>query len=152
MDTVEELNGTYFYAGRSNLTAAELFFMVFIFNTRDQFGIKDIASIYALYAGINDQSTRTKPRDAIEGTSRLSKGVRRVFGNRMFPFGLRMPTWIGGYTPWTVQRRMVRKIGTWVGRTIPLIGEVILATDVWQITYHSVTEYNAIARGKDKIW
>lgn len=25
MDTVEELNGTYFYAGRSNLTASELF-------------------------------------------------------------------------------------------------------------------------------
>lgn len=24
MDTVEELNGTYFYAGKSNLTAAEL--------------------------------------------------------------------------------------------------------------------------------
>ncbi len=26
MDTVEELNGTYFYAGKLNLTAAELFF------------------------------------------------------------------------------------------------------------------------------
>ncbi len=25
MDTVEEVNGTYFYAGRSNLTATELF-------------------------------------------------------------------------------------------------------------------------------
>jgi len=28
MDTTEELNGTYFYAGRSNLTASGLFFMV----------------------------------------------------------------------------------------------------------------------------
>lgn len=57
MDTVEELNGTYFYAGRSNLTASELFFMVFVFNTADQFGIKDIAAVYALYAGMNDQTT-----------------------------------------------------------------------------------------------
>ncbi len=54
MDTVEELNGTYFYAGRSNLTASELFFMVFVFNTADQFGIKDVAAVYALYAGMND--------------------------------------------------------------------------------------------------
>ncbi|KAF0656022.1 hypothetical protein L244_05660, partial [Salmonella enterica subsp. enterica serovar Worthington str. BCH-3194] len=29
MDTVEELNRTYFYAGKSNLTAAELLFMIF---------------------------------------------------------------------------------------------------------------------------
>lgn len=152
MDTVEELNGTYFYAGRSNLTASELFFMVFVFNTADQFGIKDIAAVYALYAGMNDQTTRAKPGTAIPGTSRLSKGVRRVFGNRMFPFGLKMPTWIGGYTPWTVKRRMVRKIGTWVGRTIPLIGEVILVADVSQIIYNSITEYNTIARGDDKLW
>ncbi|WP_267371642.1 MULTISPECIES: STM2901 family protein [unclassified Pantoea] len=152
MDTVEEVNGTYFYAGRSNLTATELFFMVFVFNTADQFGIKDIAAVYALYAGMNDQTTRTKPGTAIPGTSRLSKGVRRVFGNRMFPFGLEMPTWIGGYTPWTVKRRMVRKIGTWVGRTIPLSGEVILVADMSQIIYYSITEYNTIARGDDKLW
>jgi len=152
MDTVEGLNGTYFYAGRSNLTASELFFMVFVFNTADQFGIKDIAAVYALYAGMNDQTTRTKPGKAIPGTSRLSKGVRRVSGNRMFPFGLKMPTWIGGYTPWTVKRRMVRKIGTWVGRTIPLLGEVILVADMSQIIYYSITEYNTLARGDDKLW
>ena len=152
MDTVEELNGTYFYAGKSNLTASELFFMVFIFNTADQFGVKDIAAIYALYAGMNDQETRAKPETALKGTSRLSKGVRNVFGNRMFPFGLKMPTWIGGYTPWTVKRRMVRRVGTWVGRTIPLVGEVVLLADVSQIAYNSVKEYNTIARGNDKLW
>lgn len=30
MDTVEELNGTYFYAGKSNLNAAQLLFMIFL--------------------------------------------------------------------------------------------------------------------------
>ena len=34
MDTVEELNGTYFYAGKFNLTAAELFFLWCLFSTR----------------------------------------------------------------------------------------------------------------------
>jgi hypothetical protein len=152
MDTVEELNGTYFYAGHSNLTATELFFMVFIFNTADQFGVQDIAAVYGLYLGLNDQATRAKPEMALKGTSKLSKAMRKTFGNRMFPRGIKMPTWIGGYTPWTVKRRMVRKIGTFVGRTIPLLGEVIILADVSEITYKSVKEYNAIARGNDKIW
>ncbi len=29
MDTVEELNNTYFYAGRPNLTASQLLFVIF---------------------------------------------------------------------------------------------------------------------------
>ncbi len=70
----------------------------------------------------------------------------------MFPFGIKLPTWIGGYTPWTVKRKMVRKIGTFVGRTIPLIGEVILLGDVFKITYSAIRDYNRIVRGGDKIW
>lgn len=152
MDTVEELNGTYFYAGRSNLTASELLFMIFTIKTADQFGIKDIAAVVALYSGANNQTTRPKPIDAIPGTSRISKGVRGLLKNRMFPFGVRLPTWIGGYTPWTVKMKMVRKVSTFIGRTIPLVGEVILVVDVSEITYCSVRDYNAIARGHDKIW
>lgn len=152
MDTVEELNGTYFYAGRSNLSATELFFMVFVMNTANHFGFDDIAAVVALYSGVNNQSTRAKPIDALPGTSRVSKGVRRLIKNTMFPFGIRMPTWIGGYTPWTAKRKMVRKVSTFVGRTIPLIGEVILIADVSQIAYCSVRDYNTIARGHDKIW
>lgn len=152
MDTVEELNGTYFYAGKANLTASELFFMVFVMNTADHFGIKDIAAVVALYSGVNNQTTRAKPMDAIPGTSRVSKTVRGVLKNTMFPFGIKMPTWVGGYTPWTVKLKMVRKISTFIGRTIPLIGEVILVADVSQITYCSIHDYNAIARDKDKLW
>jgi hypothetical protein len=42
MDTVEQLNGTYFYAGKSNLSAAELFFMVFCEKTLEQFQVETI--------------------------------------------------------------------------------------------------------------
>ena len=152
VDTVEELNGRYFYAGRSNLTAAELFFMIFCETTADHFGIQDVAAVAGLSGGINDQTTRTKPRDVIEGTSRLSKRVRKVFGNKMFPFGIKLPTWIGGYTPWTIKRKMVRKIDTFVGRTIPLVGEVILLVDVSQITWCAIRDYNRIARGNEQLW
>ncbi|NMP26382.1 hypothetical protein GW590_05820 [Rahnella sp. SAP-1] len=154
MDTVEELNGTYFYAGKSNLTAGELFFMIFCENTVDQFGlgIADFAAVSAIYYGRKSLSTRGKPRGATKGTSRASVGARRVFKQATFPFGIKLPTWVGGYTPWTVEKRMVAKISTFVGRTIPLIGQVVLVTDVTQITYCTIRDYNRIARGNDKIW
>lgn len=152
MDTVEELNGTYFYAGRSNLTASELLFMIFCETTTDHFGITDIVAVVALYSGANNQKTRTKPKGAKEGTSRISKSMRRFFKTAKFPYGIKLPTWVGGYTPWTAERRMVAKISTFLGRTIPLIGEVILVADVSQITYRSVRDYNRIARDSDKLW
>jgi hypothetical protein len=152
MDTVEELNGTYFYAGRSNLTASELFFMIFCETTADHFGINDVVAVVALYSGVNNQKTRVKPKGAKEGTSRVSKAMRRFFKTAKFPFGIRLPTWVGGYTPWTAERRMVAKVSTFIGRTIPLVGEIILLTDVSQIAYRSIRDYNRIARGKDKLW
>ena len=152
MDTVEQLKGTYFYAGRSNLSASELFFMIFCETTADHFGIDEVLAVAALYSGVNNQKTRTKPKGAKEGTSRISKAMRRRFKTAKFPYGIHLPTWIGGYTPWTVQRRMVAKISTFIGRTIPLIGEVILIADVSQIAYCSIRDYNRIARGNDKLW
>jgi hypothetical protein len=152
MDTVEELNGTYFYAGKSNLTAGGLLFMIFSENTADQFGFGDFGALVALYSGVNNQTTRGKPRTALKGTSRASQKVRAVFKQAKFPFGIQLPTWIGGYTPWTVKRRMVSQISTFIGRTIPLIGELVLISDVSQIVYRSIRDYNMIARGDDKIW
>lgn len=154
MDTVEELDGTYFYAGRSNLTASELFFMIFCEKFVEQLGlgVADFSAVVALLAGRNDQPTRTKPRDAIDGTSHLSKASRKFFGQAKFPYGIRLPTFIGGYTPWTVRPRMVAKISTFVGRTVPVVGWAVLASDVSQISYKTVRDYNKIARNNDKIW
>lgn len=38
MDTVEELNGTYFYKGVCNISAGELFFWIFLDKIDEQFG------------------------------------------------------------------------------------------------------------------
>ncbi|EAP9253582.1 hypothetical protein LAA83_000613 [Salmonella enterica subsp. enterica serovar Takoradi] len=147
MDTVEELNGTYFYAGKFNLTAAELLFMIFCENTASQFGIgvADFGAVVALVSGRNNLWTRAKPAGATKGTSYASRTARTVFG-------ISLPTWLGGYTPWTARRVMVRNIAPFVGRSIPLIGEIILAADVSQITYRTIRDYNTIARGNDKLW
>ncbi|EBL7063161.1 hypothetical protein CF253_16510 [Salmonella enterica] len=93
MDTVEELNSTYFYAGRSNLTASQLLFMIFCENTANQLGVQYFGAI-----------------------------------------------------------KMVAKISAFTGRAIPVVGWIILASDVSQIAYRTVRDYNRIARGSDKIW
>ncbi|CEH21575.1 S-adenosylmethionine:tRNA ribosyltransferase-isomerase [Salmonella enterica subsp. enterica serovar Manhattan str. 111113] len=47
---------------------------------------------------------------------------------------------------------MVAKISAFTGRAIPVVGWIILASDVSQIAYRTVRDYNRIARGSDKIW
>ncbi len=125
--------------------------MIVCENTACQFGI-GAADFGAIVSGRNNLSTRGKIANNTKGTSYASKGARAVFGKAKFPLGLSLPTWLGGYTPWTARRVMVRNIAPFVGRSIPLIGVIILASDVTQITYRTVRDYNIIARGRDKLW
>ncbi len=71
MDTTEELNGTYFYHGQSNLSAGELFDVIFLEQFCDELGIS-IESGAAILAGQPWLKTRTKPGEAIKGTSVIS--------------------------------------------------------------------------------
>ncbi|AHB69210.1 hypothetical protein P262_01194 [Cronobacter malonaticus] len=47
---------------------------------------------------------------------------------------------------------MTRNLGAFVGRTIPVVGWVLLAKDFATITFNVMNKYNRIARGNDKIW
>lgn len=47
---------------------------------------------------------------------------------------------------------MVANVSAFTGRAIPVVGWIILASDVWQIAYCTVRDYNHIAKGNDKIW
>lgn len=155
MDTVEELNNTYFYAGRSNLSASELLFMIFCEKTAEQLGLgeKEFVALIGIFSGISILPTRTKPKPAKAGTSIASVVSRAVFPNHiMFPWGLKLPTFVGGMPPHTLRLHMVRKIGAFTGRSIPVAGWAIAAYDVSQISFKTMRDYHAIARGKDKIW
>lgn len=55
MDTTEELNGTYFYHGQSNLSAGELFDVIFLEQFCDELGI-GIESGAAILAGQKNQN------------------------------------------------------------------------------------------------
>lgn len=91
VDTTEELNNTYFYAGRPNLAAGELFFMIFCEEVAEQLDIDDFGAIVAILSGRNVLTTRTKPRDALKGTSYASRAARRVFPNAKFPSAYSSP-------------------------------------------------------------
>jgi len=149
MDTIEELNGTYFYDGTSNLTACELFFWIMVDETLDHFGVNDVVGVSLLYSGKNNIDVPGKPSDATPGTSRASKTIRKYLRGKMMP--IKLPTIIG-YFPPKMKIVMVKKLSTFVGRTIPVLGAILIAYDVSSIACKSVNKYNIIAHPQDRIF
>ncbi|ATA25572.1 hypothetical protein BIY26_10910 [Brenneria goodwinii] len=152
MDTVEQLNGTYFYGGLTNLSAGELFFWIMVDVTAEHFtGAKDVIAAAAVYSGQNTITVRGKFANATPGTSYASKYSRKLLNRYMLPFQL--PTWIQSpVNPFKVKRIMTAKLGTFVGRSIPVIGWLVLAVDVAQISYESMVRYNRIVKPEDRVW
>ncbi|MFE8103113.1 hypothetical protein RBA63_13695 [Brenneria goodwinii] len=148
MDTVEELNGTYFYEGTPNLTASGLFFWIMVDEVMDHFGIHDIAAVVTIFTGQNNIYVPGKPANATPGTSRASKVSRTIFRNRRLP--IKLPT-VVGYPP-KMKIIMTHKLGTFVGRAIPVFGVVVLTVDVMMITTKTVSKYNAIARKEHRLF
>ncbi len=82
-----------------------------------------------------------------EGTSVVSLAARKVFP-QILPFRLPMITEIGlsglrvAYT---------RRLGAWVGRTIPVVGEVFLVVDAITIMRNIVASYNRLVKPEDRV-
>lgn len=148
MDTVEELNGTYFYKGISNLSAGELFFWVFLDKIDEQYGIHDLVTVSSIILGLPLLETRAKPGAATKGTSIASQYSRRYLDIHL-PF--RLPT-ITNKSIKILKPMFVNNLGAFVGRTVPVVGWLILANDFSRITFNTMTTYNRIARGGDKVW
>ncbi|CAG2294274.1 MULTISPECIES: STM2901 family protein [Burkholderia] len=151
MSAVEKLSAAYHYYGMVNLTAGELFFWIMVDETMNQLGVDDAVSVGMILLGRSNLPTRAKPIDAIQGTSLASKYSRRVFQKAQFPFGWKLPTLVGGPVR-NLKIRLVRNIGTFVGRTIPVLGWVILARDISIIAGKTVAHYNRVAREGDRLW
>lgn len=143
MDTIEELGGTYFYAGRTNLSASEMLFMVFCEETAHQLGIEDLGAIVAVVSGLNVSKTRGKFRGNIKDTSYASRGARKIFGKKRSPGNVKLPSVVGGYPPSTMRIILTRKMGTFVGRAVPVVGWIIIAKDITEIAFRSVTSTTA---------
>jgi len=148
MDTVEELNGTYFYKGVFNLSAGELFFWIFLDAVHEQFGVSDIVAAVGVILGQPTRPTRGKFAGATKGTSIVSETSRRYL-NIELPF--RLPTFTNASLR-TLKPKFVNNLGAFVGRTVPVLGWAVCASDIAIIAFMATTNYNRIARGNDKIW
>lgn len=47
---------------------------------------------------------------------------------------------------------MVRNIGTFIGRTVPVVGWVVVAHDVAMISVKSIQHYNRLVTPEDRIF
>ncbi|KTS18719.1 membrane protein [Pantoea dispersa] len=147
MDTTEQLNGTYFYKGLTNLTPGELFFFVFLEEAQKQLGAEDVVALALIILGQPTQSTRGKPAGATPGTSILSENLRRWLKFRVN----RWPT-LTNESIRHLRFSYVTNLGAFAGRWIPILGIAFVMNDVARIGFNTLNSYNRIARKEDQLW
>jgi len=112
------------------------------------FGVDELTGLALLIIGWPFLPTRRKPKGATIGTSIASRVARRHLDFKIEKDIL--PTLTLG----SVRRLKIlwtRNIGVFVGRTVPIIGEVILAYDVSVISYRSAVHYNQLVKPEDRL-
>ncbi|RQV12368.1 hypothetical protein DF018_35825 [Burkholderia cenocepacia] len=143
------MNNTYAFGTHRDLTPMELFFLIFIDETCKELGVDDVAAVVAIVAGQNWMPTRAKPFGTTPGTS-----VASILSRKYLDYDLKkkiLPT----LTNASVKRLkfiLVRNIGVFVGRAVPVVGWVIAAKDVTMISIRSVLRYNALVKPEDKVF
>ncbi|MBR8175060.1 STM2901 family protein [Burkholderia ambifaria] len=143
------MNNTYDFGTHRDLTPMELFFLVFIDETCKELGVDDVAAVVAIVTGQNWMPIRAKPFGTTPGTS-----VASILSRKYLDYDLKkkiLPT----LTNASVKRLkfiLVRNIGVFVGRAVPVVGWVIAANNVTTISIRSVSRYNALVKPEDKVF
>jgi len=143
------MNNTYDFGTHRDLTPMELFFLVFIDETCRELGVDDVAAVVAIVTGQNWMPTRAKPFGTTPGTS-----VASILSRKYLDYDLKkkiLPT----LTNASVKRLkfiLVRNIGVFVGRAVPVVGWVIAANNVTTISIRSVSRYNPLVKPEDKVF
>ncbi|HEI9781958.1 TPA: hypothetical protein SLN38_001365 [Serratia marcescens] len=149
MDTVEELNGTYFYKGYSNLTPQQLFWLVWV-DAFSQHASLEISSSAMILSGYPVLPTRGKPIGTTKGTSVASVVSRKLLPDVRLPPGVVIPTLVGRSLK-DLHVSYTNKVRTAVGRNIPWIGYAMAAYTVHTISRDVKETYNRIVRPEHKI-
>jgi hypothetical protein len=137
----------YRYNELTNLRSTELFFWIAVDKTLDQLGVHDVAAVFAILAGQPIIPTRAKVGGATKGTSIASIAARRVLN---YDLRFRLPT-ITGSSITTLRIAFTKNLGAFVGRSVPVVGWIILANDVIQIVYNTVSTYNSLVKPADRL-
>lgn len=150
MDTTEELNGTYFYHGHTNVTPIELFNLIFVEQLADALGITtEAATLVVIGQPVIPVSGKLSAATNTPGTSVASILSRRLLKDARFPNGLKFSAPMGKLT----KLKMVPtpKIATFIGRWIPFIGYAQLIIMIEVVAKRTRDKYNLIARPSDRI-
>ncbi|WP_233801804.1 STM2901 family protein [Paraburkholderia sp. HP33-1] len=140
-------NNRYTYGIHTGLTPPELFFYVTLEEARKELGLTDLAGVAAILLGQADVPVSGKVAGATKGTSVASMVSRRVLPNRV---AMRLPM-ITGVGLRGMKIAFTRNLGAWVGRTIPIVGEVFMAAEAFQILRRSITAYNRLVQPADRV-
>ena len=141
------MSRTYSYNGMDDLSPGEVFFWVAVDKTLDQFGVKDFVAAAMVLSGQPIITTRAKFGGATPGTSPASLAGRRLLNYEM---RVRLPT-ITGASFRTLKLTFTRNLGAFVGRTVPIVGWLMLAYDAEEIIRHTVSTYNGVVAAEDRI-
>ena len=150
MDTTEESGGTYYYHGHVNVSAGELFDLIFIEQMADALGITTEAAVTVLVGQpFIPVSGKLSAETNTPGTSIASIISRRLLKDARFPFGLKPSAPMGKFS----KLKMVptTKIATFIGRWVPFVGYAQLITIMYTVSKRTREKYNLIARPKDRI-
>jgi hypothetical protein len=97
--------------------------------------------------GQNNVPVGGKLAGAVAGTSVASMAARRLLP---FNLAVRLPTIVkagaGG-----LRIAMTRSLGAFVGRTIPVVGTVMLGRDAFLIVQNTISTYNRLAKAEDRV-
>jgi len=143
------MNNTYNYGSHKDLEPTELFLFIAVEQTCEQLGVDDVEYVILIFSGMPILPTRAKPLGATKRTS-----IASVMSRSLFRYELKkklLPT----FTLNSIKRLrwiLTHKLSTFIGRTLPGVGWVLLANDVAQIGYHTVLQYNRIVSPEDRVF
>lgn len=142
MDTVEQLNGKYFFNGMS-VDKDELLLWLILDEFKKQFsGVVDLLAIASMLVSLPviPVSGKLGAGAATKGTSPLSLASRTLIRQR-FKQGRRTITWakmLRGEWAYTTS------IGAYIGRWLPWVGAVLTAYDLAMVTRNVIHRYELI--------
>ena len=137
----------YTYGTWQDLRPVDVFALVAFDETRKQLGLDNLAAASAMLLGQADVPVPGNFAGATPGTSGASVAARKLLPQTL-PF--RLPTITGGGLS-GIRIAFTRRLGAWVGRAIPVVGEVFLALDAYLITHNTVSTYNRIVKPEDRV-
>lgn len=142
------MSNRYRYYTHQDLTPTELFFFMMIDQTRKQLGINDVESVILILSGLPLLPTRQKFAGATKGTSIASLVSRTLF---KYQFKKNILPTLTLNSMKSLKILFARRLGVFIGRTIPGVGWVLLAHDVFLIGEYSVLKYNSMVKAEDRI-